>query len=170
MPTIPTLIAPFEAIYIGNFGSVSVLTRVNALRTKGARLAESLPTEYTPVNDAAETIGNHQVTLTLSFLYDDDLAIRISRGLSITDSTNAVPGSQQYSLLLVHPQYDGKHSFWMPQIRSQQLMALNYDKGSATEMEIQFIAEFRDQTKTLILKDTLTSLLATIGARAPFSY
>jgi hypothetical protein len=169
MPSQTVVIAPFEAVYIGNYGGIVPLTRLNAMRTEGARIQETLPTEYTSTTDIDEIVGNHAATITLSFLAVDDIIVRLARGLSITASTTANPNMQQYSLFVVHPAYDTKNSYWFPQIRTLKTMELSYTKSNATALQVQFTTEFRDPAKAIIEKNTVAALLTSIGVlRAPF--
>lgn len=169
MPTPSVLVAPFEGAYIGNYGSLSKMTQIHAIRTEGAKIEEAWPTEYNTATKTAEGVGNHIIKVTLTFLYDDDMATRLSRGLSITASINDHPSNQEYLLFLVHPNYTGKHSYWFPKIRTVQSYEKNYEKGRPTQLAVEFIAEDRDPDVVLHLKDTVAALQAVIGApRAPF--
>lgn len=163
-------VAPFQGMYVGDYGASITLTRVSAVRTGGAKMSVSVETEYTPLIDNEEQVGDVIVTCTVNFLHDD-MAKRFVRGLAVAASLPGTIGNAQYSIFLVHPSYDTKQSYWLPQMGVKKNLDMTAAKDQASIIPITFVGTFRSVYKTLELEDTVANCLTAIGvARAPFTY
>ena len=164
-----TWVAPFEAVYIGDYGSNSVLTRIDAVRTEGARFSQRMETEYTPLIDAEEQVGDVVIECQLSFFENDQIK-KLVRGVSIAGSPTAALGTQQYSVFLVHPNYTARQSYWLPQVSTVRDKSTEYTKSGASIIRVTFRGTFRSVYKVLELQESVQNCLTSIGSRAPFIY
>lgn len=170
MPTQETIIGPFEALYIGHYADTGVkLTRLKATRTKGGRVREAMETEYTPLTDDEEQVGNHLSEVILTFLGADETAIRISKRLPLSSgSMTAAPGTQVYTLFCASGNYTAKSSYYFPRIVPKIDRDANQNKDAATEFEIRFITQNRTASGSLITPGTIAEIQALLGSRSPF--
>jgi hypothetical protein len=81
MPSIQITIGPFAAIYVGDYGSDSVLTQVTSIGTGPAQIVDTIPETYEDVVDASLQSGRRTVTCSFKFLDEvaDDMIIGLSR-------------------------------------------------------------------------------------------
>ena len=157
----------FQGVFIGNAGASAVLTQMAEVRTNGAALTETMPTDYRQVLNNRIQSDNHSFNVVLSFYSDDPLTAKVSRGQSITAPyINTAPGNQQYALLLVDP--EGTDSFYFPSLSTIKTRGLNYDKNKPTVTEITFRCENRNPNVTLFYQDTISSLITIMGSQSPF--
>lgn len=169
MASIPVILFPFAAVYVGDASASSTpLQLVTATRTKGAKIAELLPSTFENALGNAVQSGNHLMRVTLIFLGDDDMAIRLSRGLSVGASDINGPMSQTlYSLFLQSPQPGIKSSYYFPNMRTERVVELTYSKTEATALQVTFIGENRDVTVNLHYKKKDADLISIMGAKSP---
>lgn len=136
----------FDQLYIGNYGaSGTPLTNIGVqLDTTGAyRLRETTPRgEFVYATGSYEQDGDRTVTITIAFMSDDPIAVKLARGLPLSatyqdqESTN-----QQYVLLLVDSIHD-EDSILIP--RCESLCDLSYERSKNNQTEVGLT--FRYQT------------------------
>jgi hypothetical protein len=172
MPARSIIIYPFSLVYVGNYGSSDVLTRVTALRTRGASIEESFPTQWLRCLDDAYSYNTiqsdfHTARVTLAFYCGDDMTVRLTRGLSISADINDPPGNANYILLLVAPSETDKESYFLPRVRVEKVREVRYSKEEATVIEVTFLATARNPNTSIIYKNTPAALDSTMGAVSP---
>lgn len=161
-------VGSFSSIYIGDYGSSSVMTPITSIRTVGCSIKEELPTAYFTCLDNAIQSGNHIIKVSLTFYGLDDLLVRLAHGLTISETVSNPIGSNQYQLLLLSGDPLTKTSFYFPKIRTEKVMEFAYNKGSATALQLSFTAENRNVNTVLMYKDTQASLKTTMSSISPY--
>lgn len=168
MPSTSILVSAPDAIYIGDFGVSTVLTRITDLRTSGVRINEDFPTETIPALSYADLqSGLWRIEIVITFLGDGDFPTRLSRGLTISQDVNAGPGTSQYALLIVAPDDTITSSYYFPRVRTIKSRNIPYTKSAPTITEVTFLAEDRNPTVSLMYKNTPTGLASALGVRNP---
>lgn len=167
MPQIKVPVGALQAVYVGDFGLSTVLTKVTALRTAGIKIEELLESEYSALIDGNEQVGDYIVRATVSF-YEDDMAVRLARGLSVSASPTATIGTQKYTLLFVHPLSTTKNSYVFWEAYSIPSLSIDYTKNGASIIQVSFEGRNRNSGKQLITKDTASALASALGVRTPF--
>lgn len=170
MPVLKPVIAPFSSCFVGNYGDSAVLTRITSFRVQGATIREELPTspalrclDYNVVQS-----DNWTVKVTLTFLKDnDDMVTRLCRGLTISQSINSPPATNQYQLLLLAPDSDVKESYYFPRVRTDKVREIGYSKNNASVLSVTFIAEERNVNNPILYIDTYANLATVMGSVSP---
>lgn len=109
-----------------------------------------------------------KITLRVSFYGDDEILIKIARGLALTATNKDDPSTfAQYVLLLIHPNDEEQSSLLLPKCYTIKRMELNYQKDAATKLDIEFVALNRNRFTRLYYMDTADNLAAVLGSRSP---
>lgn len=168
MPANNFKIGPMSSLYVGMYGETDILTRVTAVTTGPTTVTESLPETFVPGLQTTIQSGLHEVSFNMTFYGDDELILRLSRGLDlVSGNADDPPEFNTYQVLLLHPIEDEPSSFFFPRMRIVHTTALNYDKTRATEIGLQFIWQDRNRYTRIYYQDTYDNLAAIMGAVSP---
>jgi hypothetical protein len=150
--------------------SEDVLFQVPTIRSRGAVIKESYPTEFVQVFGNRIQSDYHTVGLTLTFISSDLITTLLARGVSVfgTSNTPCPSAANQYSILLVSPNSATQTSYYFPAINSLSNYSVGFKKDAVYELEINFQAQARDFNTILFYRDTLPNLVSVMGSRSPF--
>lgn len=131
----PTYVAgPFQSLYIGIKNQVTPLQLITLETTGAYEFAETIPREYIPATGQYEQAGAKVLTLNLSFMSIEDLAIKLARGLALNASTvYGTPTQEQYVLLLVDGE-DLNTNLYIPCVES--IGPFNYQRSKSEQSSI----------------------------------
>lgn len=168
MPTFNFNIGPFSSIYVGLSNSSDVLTPITAITTGPITFVENTPEAFLPGIQTTIQSGQHEVSVNATFYNDDDLVLRLARGLDLlSGNIDDPPEFNTYSLLLLHPDENIKSSYYLPQVRVVHNISLNYEKTRCTEMSLTFTWQDRNRYNRIYYQDTYDNLAAIMGFRSP---
>lgn len=156
------------SIYCGDYTDTSPLTLLGAIGTGPINITESLPEQFVPGLDVTIQTGLHEIQATATFYGDSDTLLKLSRGISLSDSADSAPEFTTYSLLLVYPDDTANSSWYFPQVRVVHNTPLNYSKDAATVLPLNFIWQDRDRYNTIFYKDTIDNLIPIMGSKSPY--
>lgn len=170
MPALKPIIAPFSSCFIGNYGDSAVLTRISSFRTQGATIREEMPTsnalrclDYNVIQS-----DNWTIRVTLSFLKDnDDMVVRLCRGLTISQDINSPIATNQYQLLLIAPDETTKDSYYFPRVRTEKVREVSYSKTAPSVIQLTFIGEERNVNNPIVYVNTPAALATVMGSVSP---
>lgn len=169
MPSISLPVFAFGSAYIGNYGASAVLTQLTDLRTQGAALTESMPTQFEQVLGKDVQSGNHIFTVQLDFYSDSLMTANLTRGQSISNTSYySAPATNTYALLLVPPDSTVSSAYYFPKLRTLKVRDVAYRKNAPVGTQITFIAEDRDPNVTLFYQDTVANLISIMGSCSPY--
>lgn len=175
MPNSGIIFGPFAAVYVGNSDSVTALTRLTPIRTKGSRFLYEVPQQYEPLLGKPIQSGPAQLSFELTFYGTDASIMRLAMGNSVEPSAlpaeDAPSTFQTYTILLLHRSTASSQSILIPNCWTAKKVALNHQKTAPTEMTITFEATNPNRFVKLFHKGTLSTLKAvpTYGSRIPIS-
>src|ERR1051325_11641919 len=110
----PEYAGPPSAVYIGTYPASgnSSLIKMQASRQEGVMILETTPQTYVVSKGTYVQAGPHSVEVNVTFLGEDDLAYKISRGIPITGNINDTPDpGNRYCLLLIYAKKNQKKSY-----------------------------------------------------------
>lgn len=79
MPLIKLKLGPFSAVYVGDYGTSSVLTRITSINTAPIVVSDEIPEQYEPAIDNSIQTGLRKITTDISFYGDDNILINLAR-------------------------------------------------------------------------------------------
>lgn len=169
MPNPNTSVFSFAAAFIGDAApNTAQLSRIVDLRTNGATISSSIPTEHLVVTKNDVQTGNQIVQVRLSFYSTSDLMVRLAKGISITGDPDGTPAAQKYSLLLLAPSDSTRDSYYFPDLKTEKIYNIDVLKDAAKIIEIKFEQEDPSVAVKLMRKGTYAELKAIMGSRSPY--
>lgn len=159
---------PFSGLFIGAASGASPLQAITIETTGAFSFREEIPKEWTQCTGSYEQSGAKVVTLNLSFLSIDELAIKISRGLALNASTvYGTPTGQKYAVLLTDGE-DFTTNLWLPCVESIGPFGFNRDKNNQSQIDINLSYQAPDLDTLLWAMGDFTDLQPLMGAQYPF--
>lgn len=157
----------FSAVFLGDTGVGTVLTKLKPLRTGGCSVDEEVNREWVDSVGNQVQSGRHTIQTTLTFYDDGDMITKIARGIPLTGNATDPPGDAQYVLFLVNSNPLTPNSYLLPSCQTITRFVANYDKGNPTQVAITFTDQDRDRTANIEYKNTQAALKAILGGRSP---
>jgi hypothetical protein len=168
MPLISITVGPYSQIYVGDYGGSDILLPIDSIATGAQIFVDELPEEFVPSIENSAQSGLHRVSIKGSYYGDNNLLIKLARGLSV-DATPIDSGSTfaQYTLLLMHPEETSDKNLLIHRCYTTKRMELNYQKDQATQLNLEFVAINRNRFVELYNFGTADDLAVILGARSP---
>lgn len=161
---------PFVALYVGHYGASVPLTLINIEQTGDYSIKEDTPREeFIFCTGSYEQSGARTINAALSFMSNDDTAIKLARGLALNASTTyGTSTNQQYVILLVDETSGGNHNILIPRCESANTYAFSRGKSISTDVPVQFRYVAPNLNDTLYVEDTLAAIGSILGPANPF--
>lgn len=158
---------PFLALFVGNAGQSSPLTRIDLTTTGAFEFYQTVPREeFIHCTNSYEQSGNKEINLSLSFLSDDLNARKLANGLPLSSSTGyGTSVNQQYAIFLVAPGTTG--NLYIPICESLNQYRIARSKSDPTNVSVQFRFQSPDLNTDLYYEDTLAALQTEMGPQYP---
>lgn len=156
------------SLYIGDSIDTSPLALLGVIGTGPINITETLPEQFVPGLSITIQAGLHEIQATGTFLGDSDTLLKLSRGISLSDSVDSAPEFTTYSLLLVYPDDTANSSWYFPKVRVVHTTPINYSKTEATVLPLTFIWQERDRYIPIFYKNTIDNLIPIMGSKSPF--
>lgn len=168
MPSFNFKAGVFNGIFVGTYLGGDTLIPIPAVNFGPITINETLGETFYPGLQRTLQIGLHEVTINMSFYGDDDIVLKLARGLPLVGGgKDDDPQFSEYVLLLTHPDDTEESSFLFPRVRVAHNMTLNYEKTAVTGTQLTFLAQNRDRSVDLFKMDTVDNLAAELGVRSP---
>lgn len=167
MPKQPVPIGPFSGLYIGTSGQSTPLSEVNSTRTGGGVFRETMPSEYVVSVDNNVQVGNHAVSITVSFLGKSDQIIQLMRGLALGSDINNPMGQTKYALLATGPDPTSGGNYYLPSCWTERVVETQQTKNSPTVSAVTFRCENRNVLVPLHYEGTLVLMASAMGSQYP---
>lgn len=170
MPSFEVPVGVQSELYIGDYAASStVLVPIGAQRTSGIQIVEDSPRTYIRALDTYEFTGPHKITLTATFLAENDTVWKVARGIALTGSINDAPANNHYVLYLVYSSDTIKKTYYFPKMCILSALEVPYGKDRVTAIRITFGLETPNYSTVLMKRGTPTTLAADLGVRDPLA-
>ena len=182
MPTQFVPIGALSGVYVGNAGSSQKLVRLGANRSTGSKFKSAVEQRYLPVIQEPAQVGDATLSFALTFVPDfldptffiqgvwSNLVMRLAKGNSLEGSVadDAASTFQRFSILMLGPDEDSLHNYWVPVCWSDKEMNTNFDKDRMSITPINFMWQNRNAKVQPYRSGTKAQLITIIGSRSPF--
>ncbi len=158
---------PFSALFVGNSGQSTPLTRIDLTTTGAFEFYQTVPREeFIHCTNSYEQSGNKEITLSLAFMSDDLNARKLANGLPLSSTTGyGTSVNQQYAIFLVAPGSTG--NLYIPTCESLNQYRVSRSKSDPTNISIQFRFQAPDLNTNLYYENTLSALQIIMNGQYP---
>lgn len=172
MATKPTAAGSFQSIYCGHVGGVTPLQQIttNLDSTGDFKLSEETPrSTWIACTNSFEQSDLRTLNLSISLMSNDDLAVKLARGLAL-NASNAygAPTNQKYVILLLDADSTSDQSYLIPVCQSVSRLDLSRGKSIQSETPLTFKWACPDLDTILYYNGTYVALGTILGAQSPF--
>lgn len=160
----------FASIYVGPFGGSSPLTQIQLVSTGNFELRELMEMSWVQATGSYEQAGARTMSLSLALMSNDDMAIKLARGVALSASDPfGTPTGAQYVIVLVDGENNSDQNYYIPCCQASSInLSIVRGKSVQSQTPLQFGWQDPDMDTLLFTNGTLTEIGTLLGAQNPF--